>query len=48
MISKWDTTKEALIELLNVEIAKSDEYGKKLFTDLFAIGAGIYENKFLS
>ncbi|KYN20117.1 hypothetical protein ALC57_07545, partial [Trachymyrmex cornetzi] len=32
----WDTTKEVLIDLLNAEIAKSDEYGRKLLTDLTA------------
>jgi len=29
LISKWDSTKEVLINL-NVEITKSDEYGRKL------------------
>nr|XP_012215648.1 PREDICTED: uncharacterized protein LOC105668052 [Linepithema humile] len=34
LISKWDSTKEALINLLHAEISKSDEYGRKLLTDL--------------
>ncbi|XP_026828146.1 uncharacterized protein LOC105286608 isoform X2 [Ooceraea biroi] len=34
LISKWDSTKEVLINFLNIEIAKSDEYGRKLLTDL--------------
>ncbi|KMQ88400.1 hypothetical protein RF55_12125, partial [Lasius niger] len=36
LISKWDSTKEVLINLLNAEIAKSDEYGRKLLIDLTA------------
>ncbi|XP_071571495.1 uncharacterized protein [Temnothorax nylanderi] len=34
LISKWDSTKDVLINLLNAEIAKSDEYGRKLLKDL--------------
>lgn len=43
LISKWDSTKEILIDLLNAEIAKSDEYGRKLLTDLTVTDSGIYE-----
>lgn len=43
LISKWDSTKEVLINLLNAEIAKSDEYGRKLLTDLTATDIGIYK-----
>jgi len=41
LISKWDSTKEVLINLLNVEITKSDEYGRKLLTDLTVTDTGI-------
>lgn len=41
LISKWDSTKEILINLLNVEIAKTDEYGRKLLEDLTITDTGI-------
>ncbi|XP_071576808.1 uncharacterized protein [Temnothorax nylanderi] len=40
LISKWDSTKEVLINLLNAEIAKSDEYGRKLLKDLTVTDTG--------
>lgn len=43
LISKWDSIKEVLIDLLNAEIAKSDEYGRKLLTDLTTANIGIYK-----
>lgn len=43
LLSKWDSTKEALIELLNAEISKSDEYGRKLLIDLTDTETGIYK-----
>ncbi|XP_011699846.1 PREDICTED: uncharacterized protein LOC105457091 [Wasmannia auropunctata] len=36
LISKWDTTKKPLINLLKAEISKSDQYGRKLLTDCIA------------
>lgn len=43
LISKWDSTKEALINLLHAEVSKSDEYGRKLLTDLTVTDTGIYK-----
>ncbi|XP_071573280.1 uncharacterized protein [Temnothorax nylanderi] len=34
LIAKWDSIKDVLIDLLNIEVAQSDEYGKKLLADL--------------
>jgi len=43
LISKWDSTKEVLINLFNVEITKSDEYGRKLLIDLTVTDIGIFK-----
>ncbi|XP_024886201.1 uncharacterized protein LOC112463825 [Temnothorax curvispinosus] len=39
LMSKWDITKNALIDLLKAEISKSDQYGRKLLTDVIATDA---------
>lgn len=43
LMSKWDITKNALIDLLKAEISKSDQYGRKLLTDVIATDTGINE-----
>lgn len=45
LISKWDMTKTAVIDLLKTEILKSDQYGRKLLSDLIVTDAGIFLKK---
>lgn len=42
LISKWDSIKEVLIDLCNIDISPSDDYGKKLLIDYSVTDQGIY------